>query len=247
VDYGARIAFNAAANHTGMIAVVRQFSGTDWDPYYWSTTDAGGTWPSSGFIDASTNRTRSVDIIAVRGAANLFKVGYDQDSAGTNFGFYTGGNGTGWNQPSHLAISPSGADSIFTKVIAGYKNGGGDDCLAVYSLGNGGNTYASRLCQTTTGIGTSNNEVPKVYSLSQNYPNPFNPTTVINYSIPFAGQVKLVVYDINGKEVATLVNNQKQAGSYSANFDATNLSSGVYFYKITAGNFVDTKKMALVK
>ena len=247
VDYGARIAFNGAANHTGMIAIVRQFSGTDWDPYYWSTTDAGGTWPTNNYIDASTNRTHTVDILAVRGAANLFKVGYDQDSAGTNFAFYTGGNGTAWNQPSHLAISPSGADSSFTKVIAGYRNGGGDDCFAVYSLGNGSNTYASRSCQTTVGVGNNNNEVPKVYSLSQNFPNPFNPTTQIKFSLPFSGLVKLVVYDVNGSEVATLINGEKQAGNYSVSFDATNIASGIYFYKLTAGNFVDTKKMALVK
>lgn len=247
VDYGARIAFNGGTNTTGMIAIVRQFSGTDWDPYYFSTTDAGGTWPSSGYIDGSSNRTHTVDLIAVRSAANLFKAGYDQDSAGGNFAFYTGGNGSGWNQPSHIAISPNGADSTFTKVIAGYKNGGGDDCMALYSMGSGTGTYASRLCQSTVGIGNNNNQIPNVYSLSQNFPNPFNPVTEIKFSIPEQSFVKLVVYDINGNEVATLVNTQKSPGNYNVSFDASNFASGIYFYKLTAGNFENTKKMALVK
>lgn len=247
VDYGARIAFNGAANHTGMIAIVRQYSGNDWDPYYFNSTDAGGTWPLSGYIDASTLRTRRVDIIALRGAANLYKVGYIQDSTAGDYGYFTGGNGSAWNAPNPMAVTPVGADSSFTKCLAGYKNGGGDDCLAVYSLGNGGNVYSSRSCATTTGVHNGNGEVPNIYSLSQNFPNPFNPTTEIKFSIPVSGSVKLVVYDINGNEVATLVSGQKQAGNYSVNFDATNIASGIYFYKLTAGSFVDTKKMALVK
>ena len=247
VDYGARIAFNGGTNTTGMITVVRQFSGTDWDPYFWNTTDGGATWPASGYVDGSSNRTRTVDIIAVRSAANLFRVGYDQDSASGNYAFYTGGNGSGWNTPSRLAVSPSGADSSFTKVIAGYRNGGGDDCLALYSIGNGTGTYSSRLCQTTVSVGNNNQQVPNVYSLSQNFPNPFNPVTEIKFSIPSQSFVKLVVYDISGNEVATLVNNEKTAGNYSVNFDATNFASGIYFYKLTAGSFESTKKMALVK
>ncbi|MFI5144278.1 MAG: T9SS type A sorting domain-containing protein [Ignavibacteria bacterium] len=247
VDYGARLAFNGGTNTTGMIALVRQFSGTDWDSYYFNTTDGGATWPTSGYIDGSSNRARTVDIIAVRSANNLYRVGYDQDSASGNFAFYVGGNGSGWNSPSRLAISPTGSDSTFTKVIAGYRNGGGDDCFALYSMGSGTGTYSSRLCQSTVGVGNNNQQVPNVYSLSQNFPNPFNPATEIKFSIPGQSFVKLVVYDINGNEVATLVNNEKPAGNYSVKFDATNFASGIYFYKLTAGSFESTKKMALVK
>jgi photosystem II stability/assembly factor-like uncharacterized protein len=85
------------------------------------------------------------------------------------------------------------------------------------------------------------------YRLFQNYPNPFNPTTDIKYNIPKSGLVKLIVYDVTGKEVATLINSVKPAGSYSLSFDASNMPSGVYFYKLTSGSFVETKKMALVK
>ena len=98
-----------------------------------------------------------------------------------------------------------------------------------------------------TGINNNNNEIPTSYRLEQNYPNPFNPVTYISFSIPKAGNVKLIVYDMLGREVAALVNEFKQSGNYSVDFDASNLSSGVYLYKIEAGDFKDTKKMMLVK
>ena len=97
------------------------------------------------------------------------------------------------------------------------------------------------------GTNTQHNNVPVDYYLSQNYPNPFNPTTQISYAIPSAGNVKLVVFDILGREIATLVNEFKTAGYYGVNFDASNLASGIYVYRIEAGDFRDTKKMLLIK
>jgi len=89
--------------------------------------------------------------------------------------------------------------------------------------------------------------VPKEYNLAQNYPNPFNPTTKIRYSLPHLSDVSLIVYNILGQEVITLVNEQQPAGNYEVSFDATNLTSGIYLYKIQAGEFVETKKMVLMK
>jgi len=85
------------------------------------------------------------------------------------------------------------------------------------------------------------------YSLSQCYPNPFNPATTINYIIPELSKVVIMVYDVLGKEIATLVNEEKPAGSYEVEFDATELSSSIYFYRLQAGSFVETKKMVLMK
>ncbi|MCC6865484.1 MAG: T9SS type A sorting domain-containing protein [Ignavibacteria bacterium] len=98
-----------------------------------------------------------------------------------------------------------------------------------------------------TGISETGNEIPQKFTLSQNYPNPFNPSTTIKYSLPKGENVKLVVYDALGREVKTLVNEFKNSGVYSVNFDASSLSSGIYFYKIEAGSFTETKKMLLVK
>lgn len=91
------------------------------------------------------------------------------------------------------------------------------------------------------------NSVPAKYTLSQNYPNPFNPTTNIKYSILQSGFVTLKVYNLLGQEVATLVNQQQKPGEYVADFDASNLASGIYMYRIEAGNFSLTKKMVLLK
>jgi hypothetical protein len=96
-------------------------------------------------------------------------------------------------------------------------------------------------------IEVSSTMKPTAYELSQNYPNPFNPTTVINFQIPQAGLVSLKVYDAIGTEAATLVNEQKEAGSYSVTFDASRLHSGVYFYTLRSGDFTATKKLLLVK
>jgi hypothetical protein len=89
--------------------------------------------------------------------------------------------------------------------------------------------------------------VPKEFYLSQNYPNPFNPTTKIIYSLPTDGVVTLIVYDIMGKEVVTLINENKKAGCYETILDGTGLSSGVYFYKLIAGYVNLTKKMIVIK
>jgi hypothetical protein len=89
--------------------------------------------------------------------------------------------------------------------------------------------------------------IPDVYALEQNYPNPFNPTTVIEYSLPKAENVKLVIYNMLGEQVDLLVNDYQQAGKYKFNFDASNKSSGIYFYSLNAGSFSETKKMILLK
>jgi len=91
------------------------------------------------------------------------------------------------------------------------------------------------------------NSVPSSYSISQNYPNPFNPSTTIRFEIPKNGFVKLVVYDGIGREVEMLVNENKSAGKYEINFNASQIPSGVYFYILTIDNFSDVKKMILLK
>jgi hypothetical protein len=92
-----------------------------------------------------------------------------------------------------------------------------------------------------------NNQVPSEYSLMQNYPNPFNPSTAIQYSVAKAGNVKLIIYDISGREVGTLVDEYTMPGTYEAKWDASGMSSGIYFYKIVTEGFVNTKKMILLK
>ena len=92
-------------------------------------------------------------------------------------------------------------------------------------------------------------KLPSEFSLSQNYPNPFNPSTIISYQLPVASHVSLKVYDMLGREISTLVDEFKQAGSYNSHYSILNsqLPSGIYFYRLQSGNFVSTKKMILIK
>ena len=90
-------------------------------------------------------------------------------------------------------------------------------------------------------------EIPNYYFLNQNYPNPFNPVTNIKFGIPESGNVRLVVYDILGKEVTTLLNERKNPGTYEVKFDASQLASGIYFYSLQTERVTETKRMLLVK
>jgi thiol-disulfide isomerase/thioredoxin len=107
-------------------------------------------------------------------------------------------------------------------------------------------TFGARYA-SVTGVNPQGTFTPLVYELSQNYPNPFNPVTTINYQIANNSYVILKVYDVLGKEITTLVNEEKKAGNHEASFNASNIPSGIYFYKITAGAFTDTKRMVLIK
>jgi len=98
-----------------------------------------------------------------------------------------------------------------------------------------------------TAVNRKAREIPNRFSLSQNYPNPFNPLTVISYQLPVNTLVTLKVYDILGRLVTTLVEGRQTAGTHSVTFNASNLSSGVYFYRLTAGSYVLTKKLMLLK
>ena len=117
--------------------------------------------------------------------------------------------------------------------------------------GNSSMTENEIFSDSSLVVGISNqgwsNLIANDYRLSQNYPNPFNPVTKINFSIPKQSVVTLRIFDLLGKEVTTLINESKSAGNYDVSFDGANLSSGVYFYKIEAGDFSDVKRMMLIK
>jgi hypothetical protein len=123
------------------------------------------------------------------------------------------------------------------------------------SISVGSEMYIDDLELSMDVVSDVNNEFkPVTFSLEQNYPNPFNPSTKIRYSIPNVtlsdvegSSVQLKVFDVLGNEVATLVNEEKPAGNYEVDFNASQLSSGIYLYKLTTGNFIQTRKMILIK
>lgn len=242
-----RIAFNGgASNRNGMITYVRYFNATDWDIFGLKTSVGGNiaaAW-TRDTIDYTGDRARTCDLIAVRNASNQFKICYAQDNPSVTAGFYRTYTGSTWS--AKIQMTSTTPDTIWAEPRAGYILGGGDDGIGIWSSMGGYNGYCSKNMLTTTGI-SGNNQIPTGYSLSQNYPNPFNPVTTIKFTMPISGNVTLKVFDVTGRLVSEIVKGNLQAGLHETNFNASNLSSGAYFYKLETNGFTDIKKMMLVK
>jgi len=159
-----------------------------------------------------------------------------------------------WHIPSNSWLPPitgkpgGGMSNIFSGCVAKKIN----DTVKVYLpggyIGSSSPLFGVIGCgPTITGNKNNLSNIPSEYKLSQNYPNPFNPVTKINFSVPKQGYVTLKVYDLLGREVKTLVNEIKTTGNYVVEFNASNLASGVYFYRLETEGFSDVKRMMLVK
>ena len=175
---------------------------------------------------------------------------------------------TGFGTNKIYRISTEGVvESIAGSGFAGTRDGNASSAEFYWTNGLAGNAagdtlyisdYQTHAVRILTGFVTSteddNQQIPTDYELSQNYPNPFNPSTAIKYSVPVVDanfapttHVILKVFDMLGREVATLVNEHQSAGTYEVEFDGSNLSSGAYFYKLTSGDFTSVKKLLLMK
>jgi glycosyltransferase involved in cell wall biosynthesis len=246
------ISFGGAVDQMkGCISTIRRhLNGQDTDPRYIRTSNGGLNWVQ-GYIDSSVDTTYDADVICLRGIDGHFKFAWTRlDAPNTNPDFnYRTAYTPGTSFTFTPIVKMDGAGIVPDNAFggrAGYKLNGSDSCFAVFEGPSGSAVYGANGCSGTT-VSITNTEIPVKYSLSQNYPNPFNPGTSIAFEIPKDGLVKVVVYDILGKEVATLVNDKRAAGSYIIDFNAAGLSSGVYFYKLIANEFTDLKKMTLIK
>jgi hypothetical protein len=130
-------------------------------------------------------------------------------------------------------------------------NGDGEDDVRDFSIyGNHADLENGALLvpsQALVSAESIDNIIPENFYLSQNYPNPFNPATIIRYSVPQRSNVTLKVYNVLGNEIVILVSEEKDRGVYIVRFDASNLASGMYLYRLQAGSFVETKKMLFLK
>jgi Secretion system C-terminal sorting domain len=149
--------------------------------------------------------------------------------------FLSTNNGTNWTQVNNGF--PDTTTTVFSLAVCGANIYAGTEFSGIWQ----------RPLSELVSVSKEVNESPKDYNLSQNYPNPFNPSTVISYSLPSASNVKLIVYNTLGQTIKVFDNSFKNSGNYSINFNASDLPSGVYFYKLEAGQFSQIKKMMLIK
>lgn len=206
------------------------------------------TWPG---INISTTTNKNIDP-----GFNATLVSNATDSM---FAFIKQIWSTGSGGGVRPYVNRSNPNGMFAGVLANWRSSNGYGYPVVENLRYSNATLQSGASdgkavgdlnwfpEQITAVSQKTTSVPTQFALNQNYPNPFNPATTIEYSIPQNSFVSLKVYNVLGQEVASLVNQEQKASNYTVNFDASRLSSGIYFYKIQAGNFTLTKKMLLLK
>ena len=207
-------------------------------PSLFATTDGGSNWQ-----DISGNLEQYPDGSG-NGPSCRWAGYYDDGVNGaffvaTSTGLYSttnlNGSSTVWTQ--------EGASTIGNQVCTMVRVRQSDGTIVVGTHGSG--VYSAKYVKVA--VDNSTSSIPTSYALSQNYPNPFNPSTTINFALPSPNHVKLAIYDAAGRKVKEVVNRDYEAGDHSVKFDASNLASGIYFYRIEAGSFVESKKMVLLK
>jgi hypothetical protein len=200
----------------------------------WYTNNGGSTW-----ADVEGNLS-GANGPSIRWAEIFYISSTLQIVLGTSTGLYytsvLNGASTVWTQEA--------VNSIGNVVCVHMDYRPADNMLVVGTHGRG--SFSTQITSPIS-VQTISSEVPSAYSLFQNYPNPFNPSTKIHYEISRNGFVRLIIFDILGKEITTLVNTNQQAGTYETTFNASQYPSGVYFYRLTTNGFTETKKMLLIK
>ena len=201
--------------------------------------------PTNGYVVGWINTGEWLNYtvnIAQAGTFNI-DIRYASNQAGGQFVLRLDGNII---TPVISVPVTGGWQSWQTMTLQNVQLPAGTHVIKAQFLSGGFNLNYFMFNQVTTGVKTEQKKEFK-FQLDQNYPNPFNPNTAISYQVPVSSLVTLKVYNILGKEVAALVNEKQDEGSHSVNFNAAGLSSGVYFYKLTAGDYISIKKMILMK
>jgi len=253
--------FNIRSYNIGFAPLVEQFSSFSGTTYYsrlMKTTNSGLTWDTaSPRVLASYGTVFYSDSSWAYFAGNqgLYRYkgnGIPVDSiSGFGGGYFFKNRKEGFNYSGNFLRFTTDSLKTWSSISMGHdiQNVNFINDNLGFILTNDGKIYRTTDGGAISGVSQISSEVLEKFSLSQNYPNPFNPSTKINYEIKSSGFVSLKVFDLLGKEVATLVNEKQNAGSYVVDFNSTefNLPSGIYFYTLNAGEFKETRKMVLVK
>jgi len=251
-------AYSLAIDGSGNVYVTGQSVGigTDYD-YATIKYNSAGVQQWASRYNGPGNSSDAAYSLAVDGSGNVYVTGYISVNI-INYDYatikYNSGGDSVWVQRYNGPANEE--DKAYSIAV----DGSGNVYVTGGSTGSSLNwDYATIKYSELVGITPISNEIPETFLLEQNYPNPFNPTTKIRFSLPNpsarlrngqeggAQYVKLIIYDITGREVETLVNEQLNAGTYEADFDGSNFASGIYFYVMKTESFTDTKRMILIK
>jgi len=220
------------ANEDNIIAVFSNYNVIS----LWSSTNGGTNWTDiSGNLEQNANGSGNGP--SCRWVTSVFANATMMYFVATSTGLYSTNNLNG----SATVWAQEGSNTIGNVVCTMVKGRDSDEFVAVATHGAG--IYSA---SNVTSV-EDESSLPEDYTLSQNYPNPFNPSTTISFSLAQAGNVKLTLFDALGRQVQEIANKEFSSGNHSINFNAANLTSGVYFYRIEAGSFVQSKKMILLK
>jgi hypothetical protein len=246
-----RIASTGLSSNAVMVCARRLYAGGDWDPYSFYTTDITAAVPTfnGAYVDNSSDTTSGVSVSAKYRSFNTFLFGYNNKTGnGANGNIYIRPFTSG-SMGTNTQVNPGNVigTGFYGSPDVSFRNVNNDSCLAIFGGTAGNYCYVTGGCSGAfVSIGNPSSIVED-FQLYQNYPNPFNPGTRITYNIPAKQFVSLKIFNVLGKEVGILVNESQTAGMHIIDFNASHLSSGVYYYKLEAGEFAETKKMLLVK
>jgi len=268
IDSLSRTSLAFANNSTGYMACnyyIDYYDMFTYISYVFKTTNFGINWNP-----VYTVNNKSVTVLSSPDANSVFGGGMSITSSGIIYKTQNGGSSWQEVNPDSsgeiISVSAPSVNFVWAttqnKKILTSTNGGLNwyfqinpvntilnnlfftDNLTGWAVGNSGT-----ILKTTTGgvVGLKPNVTPVIFSLFQNYPNPFNPVTKIKFQIAKLSVAKLVIYDVMGREIEKLINQQLSPGTYETEWDASNFPSGVYFYRLVAGDFTDTRKMVFLK
>jgi subtilisin family serine protease len=232
----------------------------------WDMVDGSGdsaAYDAQGHLGYVKHAASAFDTLIATALISSTDYGYWailNDASDGHFGVYTGfTSAEKWTAlSSGTTVKPSAGTGDISEVTSGgpYSILAGDTLKVAFAVAAGNSlddlrsaisSARSKYQEILTDVSSEKTATPVSYNLSQNYPNPFNPSTTVKYQIAKQSSVTLKIYDILGREIATLVNEEKPAGSYSVSFNASSFSSGIYFYQIKAGGYTAVKKMILLK
>jgi hypothetical protein len=242
----ARLSSNGSSNGSLICAFNQYTSGNRYVKWFRSDNfgNFSGGYNESILWGSNTNTNYQPDIVGVRNG-NTYYIAFETASASEDSVHYISASTSGaTNHIQKMNYFTNISEPVGPKALFRYVSG--DSCMVFYTEHSPLKFYSASGCSGEP-IGIVNNRLANTFSLSQNYPNPFNPVTCITVKIAQTGYANLTVYDITGRVAAVLLNNNISAGEYKIDFDASLLSSGVYFYRLNADGFTDTKKMILVK